>query len=338
MANALCFSHDLRLIAILSSQSTAEQKVAPAVSANAVMTPTPKRIIVVDPSLRDNVGHHIEYDLSLLHEAKQQGLGIVVLAHKDAVVMLPASENIIAAFSEDIWGTSSAGVDWDVRLKVLGHRILAGATIVFPLLAAAGWLSWKIRLHDRISRLRRRCAKLVIRALRSLAGTNFTVKVLDVLRDVRDNFRIVPGFPWVAFPALLNPRFYFELRKHLARLKFCEQDLVFCHMATYRHLLEWGMLASSVAKSAFPQIVLLLRYPPQFYASSTVYSGISFRLLERVYSEGKIRLATDSERLAREFARYTYVPFEILPIRLIFNWSEANLSLNASGGTDGKGV
>jgi len=38
------------------------------------MSERPKRIIVVDPSLRDNVGHHIEYDLSLIQGAAGEGV------------------------------------------------------------------------------------------------------------------------------------------------------------------------------------------------------------------------------------------------------------------------
>src|SRR2546422_1882690 len=266
------------------------------------MSERPKRIIVVDPSLRDNVGHHIEYDLSLIQGAAGEGLEVVVLAHKDAARLLPSNASIMPTFSEDMWGRWRSPADPDVRRSVFLHKLLLVPMI--PLLLGGIALALRSRRSAVIAFFARltRILRFAARVLRWLLPPIFVYGARTVIHAVRDCCERLAGLRWLSFLVLVNPRFHFELKKALRQIRFSEGDLVFCHMATHRQLLEWGLFAASQPVARFARLVLLLRYPPQFYYPSLPHSQLAFRLLEQAFAAGKLRMATDSERLASEFA------------------------------------
>lgn len=261
------------------------------------MSDRPRRIVLVDPGLRDSVGHHIEYDYSLIGGAKDVGLEIVVLAHKDASSLLPSDSRVVPVFSQDTWGLWRVPTDPEIRRSVMLHKLLLVPSIVSVLKRTA----------------------LALRRRKSAAAPAHRPPPPDPGVRPPDTagrtlFRGLPGLGALSFLILVNPTFYFELRRALDRIGFDERDLAFCHTATHHQLLEWALFAANLAPAQFPRVVLLLRYPPAFYYPSLPHFKLAFRLFEQAYQAGKLRLATDSERLAGDFAEHTSVPLEVLPI------------------------
>lgn len=62
-----------------------------------------RSLIIVDPSLRDFVGHHYEYDRAICVGAKAAGLQPLVLGHAQALPEIAEALPFRAAFSLDMW-------------------------------------------------------------------------------------------------------------------------------------------------------------------------------------------------------------------------------------------
>lgn len=261
------------------------------------MSDRPRRIVLVDPGLRDSVGHHSEYDYSLMGCAKAESLEMTVLAHKDAARLLRTDSRVVPVFSEDTWGLWRVPTDPDIRRGVILHKLLLVPSIISVLKRAA---------------LALRRGKPAAAAAHRAPPADPGGRPPDT--SFRTLLRGLPGLGALSFLILVNPTFYFELRKALARIGFDGRDLAFCHTATHHQLLEWALFAASLAPAPFPRVVLLLRYPPAFYYPSLPHFKLAFRLFDLAYQAGKLRLATDSERLAGDFAEHTSVPLEVLPI------------------------
>jgi len=60
--------------------------------------------IIVDPSLRDFVGHHHAYDSTVAHAAGLAGFRAVVLGHRDAIPAVAEGLELVRCFRRDIWG------------------------------------------------------------------------------------------------------------------------------------------------------------------------------------------------------------------------------------------
>ncbi|MGA0608391.1 glycosyltransferase [Phenylobacterium sp. VNQ135] len=69
---------------------------------------TVKRLWIVDPSLKDFVGHHFEYDAATLEGAAARGYVGVCLGHRSASDLIAAQLAVRPTFSHDIWGTPAA--------------------------------------------------------------------------------------------------------------------------------------------------------------------------------------------------------------------------------------
>lgn len=66
--------------------------------------PTPPAFIIVDPSLRDFVGHHHAYDSAVATAAGQAGFAPVVLGHHAAIPAVAEGLRLVPCFRRDIWG------------------------------------------------------------------------------------------------------------------------------------------------------------------------------------------------------------------------------------------
>ena len=303
------------------------------------MTPTstrePKirRVIISDPSLRDFVGHHYAYDTSILDALDAQGIAGEVLAHRDAPRFLPADARIDPVYTEDMWRNLRAPAHRRTEARVL--RLRAAGLLLAPLFATHAVLA---RLRVRARRpgegvpdrrpegARSAAAPSLKDALRARAARvprawRLWVTLRECLHLARGTKEVagylldhapLPG--WLPRLALRNPRFYVETREALRRRALGRGDLVFAHMLVHSHLLEWAAIALDEAQRKGAQIVLLLRYPPGFYRPGALKTRLAWRALERAWSAGHLRLATDSERLARAFAEHTYIPIEVFPI------------------------
>ena len=112
-----------------------------------------------------------------------------------------------------------------------------------------------------------------------------------------------------------NPAFYFECSRALRTYRFGKgDDLAFCHMVAQRNILECAWLATKLPRSAAPRFVLLFRYPASFYQPDRLATKLGMRLLERASRKGRVRLSTDSAKLAQEYAELTEIPFEVFPV------------------------
>lgn len=157
----------------------------------------------------------------------------------------------------------------------------------------------------------------------------YDVQVLahqNVKAEVTDHLECLPAFrddiwqvdqrwarispEWGAWHA--NKRFYYDLEAIVGHTRWSADSIVFGHMITARQLLAWAWWCQGLAVESCPQVVLLLRYQKSFYEDKI--SRKAFRLLERTAHHLPIRLATDSARLAADFASLTSMPIEVLAI------------------------
>jgi glycosyltransferase involved in cell wall biosynthesis len=281
---------------------------------------TPKsisRIIVIDPGLRDNVGHPIEYDQALEAAAHAEGLTTLILAHKDVLEAFPQKAAFTPTFSADMWGEvhvpAALAVRWRVRLqRVLACSLRPLDRIPWAKISAyctprsrweqAGRQATSCAVHDRTPAARSSAGYFLDRALSGLGRV-----LLQAARRLS-----APGLCVLGF--MRHPAFYFECSRALRTYRFGEGDLAFCHMVAQRNILECAWLATKLPRSAAPRLVLLFRYPASFYRPDRLATKLGIRLLERAWREGRVRLSTDSVKLAQEYAQLTEILFEVFPI------------------------
>ncbi|MHB8727678.1 MAG: glycosyltransferase [Sulfuricaulis sp.] len=352
-----------------------------------------KRIIVVDPSLTDFIGHHAQYDISVIENAEQSGIKGLVLSHKSACDTIGRHVQVIRTFSEDMWGTVKTWkFGWlDLKLFALGCI----STLVAPTLAyrniarlrrwfAAVLSQRKQFLSSHGHRINNSLVKFVIYALLNLVPSGIsTVRyykrklpnmrrllqllmppVLWKIKNVivlllppfffkKVNFTSIVFFPFRVFLVVLrlfvprlviqlwagivekcrisnfigsltprliffafdNPRYYLEAERALSAAGLETGDLVFFHMVIGRNVLETAALCEAIYSKTRIAPVVLLRYPPSFLASvHPICLKLAIRKFEYLFEAGKLRLASDSHRLIDEYAKVTYVPFELFPI------------------------
>lgn len=293
-----------------------------------------KRVIVVDPSLRDNIGHHIEYDRAVQQACSEAHIDCLVLAHRDVEEYLPHNPIVIPTFSLDMWGNIRAQREFSIQVRLAAFA-LSRALLVVPVLRyvvktvrsrlvffrpQGGQVARTgARLAGRLTRAARKALRLVHRGARSVLPPvlyRLAVVVIKILllplSYIRHNIRL-PARLLRLF--LLTPSLYFEIKRALRKHNVGPGDLIFCHMLVGTNVLEWAAVATELARCRGAKLLLLLRYPAAFYQGRRKFhSRLAFRALEQAFEAGVLRLATDSERLAREFSDVTWVPFEIYPI------------------------
>ena len=97
-----------------------------------------RSLIVVDPSLKDFVGHHYEYDRAICAGAKAAGLQPVVLGHAQAIPEIAQALPFRATFSRDMWqlypGEAGLTPDAGANLanKTFQAELTAGITAAAP--------------------------------------------------------------------------------------------------------------------------------------------------------------------------------------------------------------
>ena len=109
-----------------------------------------------------------------------------------------------------------------------------------------------------------------------------------------------------------NRSFLADLDQATRDLALDERSIIFGHMITAGQLGGWAAFARRL-RARRPTFVLLCRYELGHYRGET--AARAFREIERLERKGvRIRLASDSERLARHYARLTSLPVEVFPI------------------------
>jgi len=322
-----------------------------------------RRVIIIDPSLRDNIGHHIEYDRAISRAASARDLETVVLAHKEVGKSVDDFPSALPVYSSDMWRIFRVPPDRDVLIKRLPFIVLSSPAhaigfAVRMVLKLRRWLRALFRRQQTYTAPRQPTGKAAQSDSRQSVALSTQGPLsqllppiilqprnaLDALKRARGPIayfrrlvliatppavlgitlggwqlatRALENFappPWLLLLFFRNPTFYLETRKALARLQPAMEDAIFCHMVNRDNLLELCYLALKGSSRSGGRLVLLLRYPPAYYAAESLFGKLAFRALERAYEKGVLRLATDSSRLAKEFAEYCYVPPEIFPI------------------------
>lgn len=190
---------------------------------------------IVDPSLKDFIGHHFAYDEAVARGAIAAGYRAVTLAHHDVTDAIADSIEIHRCFRRDMWG---------------GHPLAA----------------------------------------------------------------YVPSRFRAAFDVVMtNREFLIDLRAGLKKLSMPAGSVLFAHMIFRNQLNAFADFVADQPVNGELDVVLLLRYPPAFYDNPL--SARAFRKLERAAATGRrVRLASDSARLARDFNALTSLRIEVLPI------------------------
>jgi len=192
---------------------------------------------ILDPSLRDFVGHHFAYDHAVAGAAETAGFEAVTLGHGRVIPEIARTMRVEPCFRRDIW-------------------------------------------------------------------------------DRHPFAQRVPGLPGrLLNQALGIQEFARDLRRGLHRLNLPPGSVLLGHMITAKHLpgLTWVLGRGLPRGGRDITAILLLRYQSFFYDNPV--AARAFRRLERLVAAGRrIRLASDSARLAEQIGRLTSLPVEVLPI------------------------
>jgi hypothetical protein len=111
-------------------------------------TDTAHRVIVVDQSLRSQVGHHLEYSLAVRNALKQAGLQSTIYAHVDCDKAI-ASQEELACFFKETWTQKSKVTS----LSVLAWGILKLAGMNFRSLSSSHSFAQSLEELIQIERL-----------------------------------------------------------------------------------------------------------------------------------------------------------------------------------------
>ncbi len=80
---------------------------------------------IVDPSLRDFVGHHYAYDAAVAHGASTAGFRPVTLAHREVAPAIAGSIAVVPCFRRDMWSGPHRGSYLPRRFRAVGEILQA---------------------------------------------------------------------------------------------------------------------------------------------------------------------------------------------------------------------
>jgi len=114
---------------------------------------SPDHLIVVDPSLKDYIGHHAEYDRAVAHSAREDGIAVTVLAHRQVVGDVAAAIPVVPVFSNDMWGNAPVRGRWSSSVAVGLFRCVQ-LCVILP----AALFNGSVRVRKRLIRKARPAA------------------------------------------------------------------------------------------------------------------------------------------------------------------------------------
>lgn len=135
-------------------------------------------------------------------------------------------------------------------------------------------------------------------------------------RTIWDTFPAVAAIPAVGAAAshlISNVSFYSVLRTWLTPAVLGADAVVLCHMIRPHQLLGWAWWFSQLRAAERPRLVLLFRYIPEWFVDNRFVRD-AFRILDDASADGRVRLATDSDRLAADYARLLQKQMAVFPI------------------------
>jgi glycosyltransferase involved in cell wall biosynthesis len=199
------------------------------------MNGAPRALWIVDPSIRDGLGHYAEYARAVADAGRAAGAQVRVLAHRRLTAEVATALGGEAVFRYDFW-----------------HRFVA-----------------------------------------------------------------VPKLGGLLDPPVANMVTWRELRRVLGSGPG-PSGVVFAPTTDHRQLIAWAAWIRGVPAAHRPTVCLLLRYTCHDVGASRRSSAagwvrLGLAALERL-GGGRVRLLTDSARLAAEYAALTALPVEVVPI------------------------
>src|ERR1039458_7302772 len=84
----------------------------------------PPVFCIVDPSLKDFVGHHFAYDDAVARGAVAAGFRAVILAHREVSEAIAGSTDVLRCFRRDMWGGSALARHLPGRFRSAGGMLL----------------------------------------------------------------------------------------------------------------------------------------------------------------------------------------------------------------------
>ena len=194
---------------MLSNYMKPNSHMLKSVSGNGVQA---KRIIVVDPSLTDFVGHHAQYDISVIENAEELGMEGLVLCHRSVSDTIGKHVQVIRTFSEDMWGVLRVRrrVAFELKLGALAiiSMLIVPSMIYTQAYRNAGRLKrWVARKRSHRERLNIRIQKRINNSL-----SKFIVHVLFglvpngiyIIGQNRKNFQKILGWADLLTPPILS--------------------------------------------------------------------------------------------------------------------------------------
>jgi glycosyltransferase involved in cell wall biosynthesis len=200
------------------------------------MNGAPRALWIVDPSIRDGLGHYAEYARAVADAGRAADAQVRVLAHRRLTAGLATALGGEAVFRYDFW-----------------HRFIP-----------------------------------------------------------------VPKLGGVLDPPVANVVTWRELRRVLGSGPG-PSGVVFAPTTDHRQLVAWAAWIRGLPAAQRPTVCLLLRYTchdvgaARLRSRAAIWVRLGFIALERL-GAGRVRLLTDSARLAAEYAALTALPVEVVPI------------------------
>jgi glycosyltransferase involved in cell wall biosynthesis len=120
-------------------------------------------------------------------------------------------------------------------------------------------------------------------------------------------------------PTVQNYLFFQDLRTSLKE-RVQRDWIVFTPAMNHNHVWGWAAWAESLSPQQCPTLVLFVRNSycmtpdENHYDKRAYFAWVGFKWLERLVKSGRrVRVVTDSERLAAEFSKLTRLPMPIMP-------------------------
>lgn len=130
-------------------------------------------------------------------------------------------------------------------------------------------------------------------------------------RDIWFSIRPLLIIPKIS-TLVCNFIFYLELRRALNTERVGEHWTVFCHMVSHNQILAWAFWFRRFPAEDAPHLNLLFRFDAGWLDGQI--TALAFKIMECCNACDRVHILSDSERLAKDHARFTKMPITCVPI------------------------
>lgn len=135
-------------------------------------------------------------------------------------------------------------------------------------------------------------------------------------RTIWETFPAVEALPSVGHDAshfISNAYVYSVLRSHLPSRMLGSDAIVLGHMIRPQQLLGWAWWYRQLPAAERPRLVLVFRYAAEWFEGNR-FAAAAFRALRAADVDGRLLMATDSDRLSADYGRLVDQEMGVLPI------------------------